>query len=314
MAKPSISIVIPAYNRANTLVRNFESIALQTLQPLEVVLVDDGSTDDTKALVERWQAKKLFTLHYIYQENQGKHIAHNTGVSAAVGDFTFILDSDDWLPDDSLQRLREVWLSIPDSQREKFAGVEGHCCLPGGEIEGTKFPADVYDSDFISMRRDARVKGDKKALIKTEILKGFLYPQFEGERHIRPSLLWKEIAMKYKIRYVNQVFQYKELQPGGLSSNRFSLRMRNPQGFAYYYLQDVNRFQVGAPLKKRFDSMQKYIRYSLHAGKSIAEQKGDVKALALWLLAIPFARAKFLRDQSRLKNHEAEKSVNTEVA
>ncbi|MFL0810120.1 MAG: glycosyltransferase family 2 protein [Agarilytica sp.] len=305
---PTISIVIPAFNRANTLVRNFESIAAQTQPVFEVVLVDDGSVDNTKTLVTEWQNRDLFSLRYLYQENQGKHIAHNTGVQAAKGEFTFILDSDDWLPEDSLERISQVWRSVPEEKRETFAGLEGHCCFANGEIEGTPFPQDVFDSDFLTMRRDAGVKGDKKAVIKTSVLKEFLYPKFEGERHIRPSLLWKEIALKYKIRYVNQIFQFKELQPGGLSSNRFSLRMRNPKGFTFYYLQDVNRFQKKAPFKKRFDSMLKYCRYAFHAGVSVSEQRSAVQSFALWMLAIPFAYLKYRGDSKRLIKSKSEPS------
>jgi glycosyltransferase involved in cell wall biosynthesis len=93
---PTITVLIPTYNRAHLIARAVESALSQTLAPTEVVVVDDGSTDDTRAVVEGLAGP----IRYIYQENRGASAARNVGAGNAQGEWMAFLDSDDvWLPD-----------------------------------------------------------------------------------------------------------------------------------------------------------------------------------------------------------------------
>ena len=91
-----ISVIIPTYNRRNTLPRAVESVLNQTYKPIEIIVVDDGSTDGTKEMFS-----EMYPLvRYIYQANSGVSSARNTGINSASGDWIALLDSDDeWLPD-----------------------------------------------------------------------------------------------------------------------------------------------------------------------------------------------------------------------
>lgn len=92
----SFSVVIPVYNRENTVRRAIESVLRQTYEDLEVIVVDDGSTDGTKDVVTAIEDDRL---HYFYQENQGAQVARNRGIMEATGDWIAFLDSDDeWVP------------------------------------------------------------------------------------------------------------------------------------------------------------------------------------------------------------------------
>jgi glycosyltransferase involved in cell wall biosynthesis len=102
-----ISAVIPSYNRAALVGRSIRSALAQTRQPYEIVLVDDGSTDDTRAVVESFGDRVI----YLFEENRGVAAARNAGVRAASGDWIAFLDSDDvWLPDylESMARAIET--------------------------------------------------------------------------------------------------------------------------------------------------------------------------------------------------------------
>ena len=91
-----ISVIIPTYNRKNTLPRAVESVLKQTYKPIEIIVVDDGSTDGTK----EWFSEMYPLVHYTYQVNSGVSSARNTGINSARGDWIALLDSDDeWLPD-----------------------------------------------------------------------------------------------------------------------------------------------------------------------------------------------------------------------
>jgi len=92
----SISVVIPAHNRASLLPRALRSVLAQTLPPLEIIVVDDGSSDPTRQLIEQHFPR----VRYLYQANQGVSSARNRGIEAAHGDWIALLDSDDeWLPE-----------------------------------------------------------------------------------------------------------------------------------------------------------------------------------------------------------------------
>ncbi len=97
MAKenPLISVIIPTYNRANFLGEAIESVLSQTYKNLEVIIIDDGSTDDTRQLIEKYTDKRII---YLYQEHGGTSAARNKGIQEAKGEYIAFLDSDDiWL-------------------------------------------------------------------------------------------------------------------------------------------------------------------------------------------------------------------------
>lgn len=106
---PAVSVVIPVFNGAAFVTRAIQSVLGQTLTDLELIVVDDGSTDDTAAVV---RAIKDSRLQYVYQPNQGPSVARNNGIRRAIGDWIAFLDSDDyWLPtklEAQLARAREV--------------------------------------------------------------------------------------------------------------------------------------------------------------------------------------------------------------
>lgn len=293
------TIFIPTFNRAHTLPRAFESIQQQTFRDFEVLIIDDGSTDGTERLVRSWAERCAFPVTYRWQENRGKHGAHNAALPLLRGEMTVILDSDDVLMPEALELLNEQWQRIPADQRPGFSGVEGHVEYFDGTLEGSRFPVDVLDTDYLTMRQTYAVRGDKRGCVRTDILRAFPYPEFPGERHVRPSLLWKRIAHKYRTRYINRVIMRVERQPGGLSSDRFALRMRNPMGFRLYFLEEVNINTRNQPLRIRYNCCANYVRYSLHGDVSAHRQREDIRAKALWLAALPAGFLRYCGDRIR---------------
>jgi glycosyltransferase involved in cell wall biosynthesis len=107
-----ISIIIPTYNRSNTLSAAVDSVFKQDYRPLEIVIVDDGSTDGTSELVKELEEKynsKDFFLNYIIQENKGAPAARNVGLNNAKGEFIQYLDSDDLLDFNCISTKLEVY-------------------------------------------------------------------------------------------------------------------------------------------------------------------------------------------------------------
>lgn len=99
-AFPFFSIIIPTYNRAHILPKAIDSVLTQSFHDFEIIVVDDGSTDETKQMIERFDSKKI---KYNHQFNAGVCMARNNGAKLAFGEYLIFLDSDDWLLKDTLQ-------------------------------------------------------------------------------------------------------------------------------------------------------------------------------------------------------------------
>src|SRR2546423_7154708 len=112
------TVLTATYNRAHLLPRVYESLCAQTFRDFEWVIVDDGSTDGTRELVSSWHED--FPIRYFWKPNGGKHTAVNLGVQEAAGQFIVILDSDDRLIPDTLERLDYHWKQIPDPRQFAF--------------------------------------------------------------------------------------------------------------------------------------------------------------------------------------------------
>jgi len=95
-----ISVVIPVYNRISLLQKAIDSILSQTIQPYEIIVVDDGSTDNAQGIIKT----KYPQIKYIYQENQGVSSARNTGIKHSSGDYIALLDSDDTWEKEKLEK------------------------------------------------------------------------------------------------------------------------------------------------------------------------------------------------------------------
>lgn len=104
--KHLVSVIIPTYNRDSLVKESIESVIAQTYRPIECIVVDDGSTDNTKEVVNELIKENTgsFTLKYIRQQNAGSQVARNTGTAAAKGAFIQYLDSDDLLYPDKIEK------------------------------------------------------------------------------------------------------------------------------------------------------------------------------------------------------------------
>jgi len=102
------SVIMPAYNRARMITEALDSVLEQTYRPIELVVVDDGSTDNTAEVIADWakiNQSEDFIVRYIHQENQGVCAARNTGIENITGAFVQYLDSDDWLKTERLEKV-----------------------------------------------------------------------------------------------------------------------------------------------------------------------------------------------------------------
>ena len=279
-------------NRAHTLDRPFRSLQAQTFRDFEWLVVDNGSTDGTAELIERFKAEADFPIRYFWQEDQGKQGSMNRAVQLADGKLFLTLDSDDGCVPDALERFKYHWDSIPGSIRDGFTGVTALCFDEHGELVGTRFPDDPTDSDSREIRYRYKVEGEKWGFHRIEVLREHPLPTVAGYQGLIPfSLMWSEIARSYKTRYVNEGLhiywqdqQVRLSHPTGWSDDAYGSMLESGSIVA----NDIGYFTV-AP--KAFTIMAiKYSRSAFHSRVGVREQWrviDDPRARALWLATLP---------------------------
>lgn len=299
------TIFTPTYNRAHLLPRAYKSLLEQTFRDFEWIVIDDGSTDNTAELVRQWQREADFPIRYYWQENSGKHVAHNRAVQLAQGRLFVVLDSDDWLVSNALERVLHHWVSIPASKRDEYVAVVGLYVYPSGEIVGTRFPEDIMDANAITIRTIYKVEGDKFGVNRTDVLREYPFPEDLGH-FVTEALVWRRIALKYKERYVNEVFAYKEYQEGGLTDptnplRALKIRIESPHAERLAWREFAEFPPEMVPYPDRAQAYIQFVRFSLHGRVSIFRQFREARDKRLFLLALPRGLRRYLRDKRRLK-------------
>lgn len=257
--RPYITILTPVYNRASLLPRLFNSLLRQTFKDFEWIIVDDGSTDNTREVLADLKERcgNAFPMTCLYKDNGGKHMAINIGVARARGELFFIADSDDMLPADSLAIVAEEWRLV--SGDPSFGGLAGlDMTMDSHKVMGSGLPSERLDATTIDIRHHYHVTGDMKEVFRTEVLREFPFPEFQGERFCPEQLVWFRIAHHYKLRYVNKPIYIAEYQPDGITAGITRARMESPSASMLTYAELT---ECPVPLKVRIKAAINFWRF-----------------------------------------------------
>ena len=283
MTKPFLTVFTPAYNRAYTLPRTYESMKSQKNTDFIWLVVDDGSSDNTAELVRQWQSEENgFEIRYIYKENGGMHTAHNVAYSMIDTELNTCVDSDDALAPDAVQIIFDAW------QKVKGKGYAGLVALDsefGGKLIGKGFPEGLTETTLYGYYRNGG-SGDKKLILRTDVVRQYpSYPTFAGERFVPLGSLYHMIDRDYKLSVLDQVVCLVEYMPDSSTNNMIRQYYRNPNGFRYGRLVEL---QSPLNLKRRLKVYIHYAAESILAGMPILK---DAPNKLLALAAIPFGWA-----------------------
>ncbi|MCM1182641.1 MAG: glycosyltransferase family 2 protein [Roseburia sp.] len=250
-----ITIFTPTYNRGYILPVLYHSLQQQTFKNFEWIVIDDGSTDNTEELLEDWKNKeKDFPIIYKKTENGGKCRAINRGVELAESKAFFIVDSDDYLLSDAIEKVCEWFGSIEDDER--FAGVSGLRGLSQEIPIGgwPKFDSPYVDCSYFDRGKYGLLR-DKAEIYKTSILKQYTFPEYEGEKYITPSIIWDAIAGDgYMLRYFKDIIYVCDYLEDGLTRNGYGKFVKCPKGTMAYInlLEKIHGKEVADKKKFRF--------------------------------------------------------------
>lgn len=259
MEKKTLTIFTPAYNRAHTIGRTYESLCRQTSKDFCWLVVDDGSVDNTKELVGKWIKEDKIPIRYIYQQNQGMHGAHNTAYRNIDTELNTCIDSDDYMPDNAVEKIVSFWKK---NGSEKYAGIIGLDVTENGNIIGNLFPQGLRTTTLEKYYRNGG-KGDKKLIYRTDVINLTPeYPIFEGEKYVGLGYKYQLIDQRYELLVLNEPLVVVEYQVDGSSMNMYKQYWNNPRGFAFMRKNDM----IYAPtLKRKFESCIHYVANSFRS-------------------------------------------------
>lgn len=233
-----ITILTPTYNRSHTLPRLFESLCSQDCKDFEWIVIDDGSTDDTHALLSGFKKLAPFAMRIIQQTNSGKHVAINVGVFEARGDWVFIVDSDDALTSDAISIIKE---KLSQFNSSNLVGLSFRRAYFDGKIIGKRILGPSV-MKLTPTETGNLFKGDLAYVFKKDIMLKNLFPVIPNEKFVPELYIWNKISDEGDIYFITDKYIYLcEYLPDGYSRN-FALNLRkNPRGFLLFYRSQISR-------------------------------------------------------------------------
>jgi glycosyltransferase involved in cell wall biosynthesis len=274
-------------------VRTYESLCRQTNKDFEWLIIDDGSSDNTRELVDGYISEAIISIRYIYKTNGGKHTAINLGVKEAKGELFFILDSDDYLTNDAVEWIATAYKKIRYDRNS--VGLSGIRIRPDGIRISSSFHKAQYDCTALEIRNKYHVIGDLAEIYKTDVLKEFPFPEFSDERFSPEALVWNRIARAgYKLHYVNKAIYICEYLDDGLSATITRCRIKSPKAMSLYYSE---YFKCHIPLLEKIKAMINYWRFSpYYKHMSFVEKISKIGWIGS-LLFYPIAMLMYLNDK-----------------
>ena len=238
-----ISVITPTYNRAYILRRCYESLCAQTDSDFEWIVVDDGSTDNTEALVASFVAENRIDIRYFRQDNGGKQRAHNRGVREADGELTVCVDSDDALSPDAIEKAKQIWAKA----NERNIGI----LAKRGDYEKKEpicgdWPDNLAACTMMELQELHGFSGDTVLFFRTTLLKAHYFAEFDGEKFVPEDSLYADLDAYGTMLLSKDVLYYCEYLPDGLTSGYRKLLLKNPMGTSYCYYRRMLRSKTAA--------------------------------------------------------------------
>ncbi len=261
-----LSIVTPTYNRAELIEKCYRSLIDQTCYNFEWIIVDDGSKDNTKEIVQGFIKKtNKFPITYIWKENGGKHTALNAAHPHIHGEYVLILDSDDRLTPDAVETVLGDW----DIYRKntEIGVLTYYRKNEKGELLAYS-NTEKRIVDIIHHKRVCVHSCDCCEVLRTELFKKYPFPVFEDERFLAETALWNRLALECKCLYPGKSIYVGEYLEGGLTTSGKTMRINNPLGGMYTsYL----RMHKKSFMSERIKATLLYICYGKFAKKSMID-------------------------------------------
>lgn len=285
-----ISILTSTYNRAQLLDKLYTSILINqnnSTCEVEWLIMDDGSTDNTRMIIDNYIKEKIIEVKYFHQENKGKMAAINELVKRATGDLMLECDSDDFLTTDAFKLIEESLIECKD-----IGNVYAMVFLKynqNGKNMGNDFPKNNYESTMFDLYFKEGVTGEKALVFNSNIRKRYNYELENNEKFVTEARLQHKMDLEYNVKCFNKKIMICEYKEDGYSKNINKLFIQNPYGYYAYFKEIFNQNMHGVTFKKRMYVYKHYILFSVLTNQEhpIKNVKGILNKLMVTLLYLP---------------------------
>ena len=241
--KYKFTVFTPVYNRADTLHRVFESLSNQTFKDFELLIINDGSTDDSHNVILNLIKSASFSVNYINNEkNQHKMACLIQAVKLAHGEFFLTFDSDDECEANALQIFNESFNAIPENKKINISGITCQCKDQFGVIVGEKFhEAPLYSTSIKNILKGKYLK-EKWGFVKTDVLKGIsINEEIFSKGYIPEGTLWILLSKNnFETVYINNILRKYYMNTKNRITNHD--HEKNAYGMMIYSLATLNWF------------------------------------------------------------------------
>lgn len=304
MNKLKISVLTATYNRANLLSKLYESILKNLNSDVETewLIMDDGSTDETKKLIEKFIIENKLEIKYFFQENQGKMQAINNLIGYAQGDLIIECDSDDYFTTNAFEIIRDAYEKNKDYIKDFYA----LCFLKydqTGKNMGNNFKKNI--SNMFDLYFKEGENGEKALVFNSQIRKQYKYELENGEKFVTEARMFHKMDEKYSIICINEPIMICEYQTQGYTKNIIKQFKENPYGYLNYFKEILQKDMNGVVFKKRLYAIKHYILFAVLTNrKNIVKQvKGIFNKFLIIALYIPgriVTKNKFLKKKKKV--------------
>lgn len=284
-----LTIFTPTYNRANLLPNLYDSLVKQASPNFIWLIVDDGSTDNTKELVDQFKQHSKFPIEYIYQENQGKHIAINTALDFVNTEYFVTVDSDDLLKPNALDIIDQ---HLPLISEDNTIGIASPIEMIGNSISaGKKISySDCILCSPIEMEYKHNIRGEFTLIFKTQVAKLYKYPVFQNEKFMRESLVFNRMAKKYKFLYIPEAIVEAEYLNDGLTHNIKKNLSNSPKGATLAFKELMNNKRI--PISRRITATLSFWDFATLDNQSFIKKLMQIKGVTAKIL---FLKKKYIK-------------------
>ena len=255
-----ISVLTPTYNRANLLERLYKSLVKNLKYDIEIewLIMNDGSTDETKNVIKKFIAENKIEIKYFEQENQGKMVSINKLVEKATGDLIIDCDSDDYFTEDAFKIINEEY-----KKNKSENNIYGLCFLKydqDGKNMGNNFKnkkTTMFDLYFKEGEN-----GEKAIVFFSSIRKQYKHELEHNERFVTEARMYHKMDEKYKMICINKPIMICEYQKEGYTQNIVKQFKENPYGYYDYFKEILQKDMKDIKFNKRLYAIKHYILFS----------------------------------------------------
>lgn len=303
----TLTVFTPTYNRKHTLPRTYESLCRQTSRDFDWLVIDDGSSDGTREWIESLGSKIICSgqkfdwmgrieegeddnhfviqapnvrIEYVYKPNGGLYTGYNVAYQTILTELCVCIDSDDFMPDDAVEKIVGKWSGLSEVEKEKYCGIVGL----DFDVR-TKEPIGGYFSEGVAETWAAEQNhvGDVKYAFRTELMRR-VAPQigFEGERDFNPHYMQVQVLDQRPVLVLNENLCWVEYQIGAdsMSQGIWKQYTRSPRSYAKYRINEMTLVH-GNPLKNRFRLCVHYVSSCMLSKDSAWLRNTPLKLLTL---------------------------------